>query len=540
MQFLRYFLLFFILKCTKSQSPDQFSLKIIHINDFHSRYEEINTLATKCKPETETCLGGYARTVSAVKSLKAEMENSIFVNAGDNFQGTLWYDHFKGNATSFFLNLLPADAITLGNHEFDDGIEGLLPFMRNIESPVVVCNIDDDGLEPTLKGLYEKSVVLERGGKKIGVIGVIIADTPNLSRPGKVQFFNEIESIRSEIAKLKAQQVDIIVLLSHCGLTIDREIAKTIGEDIHVIVGGHSHSLLYTGPSPSPDAPVDVYPIEVSHNDGKKTLIVQALAFSKFVGNLTVHFDQGNKILSYEGNPVYMDEKIAKDETILREMLPYEKIISEIGNEQVAFSKIPLEKGVCSTGECSYGNLINDAYVDYYVSANTDPSRWTLASIALSNAGIIRVGLNRGNITFDDLATSHPYENTVDTFDLRGDHLLEALEISAAKHNTTNFLQLSGLKLTIDITAPKGERIKSAKARCDKCRIPVYETLDPQKYYRIAIASWIGDGGNGYQVFKDHRKNVARGPTSLSVVHRYMKKISPIVGTLDGRIQILN
>lgn len=174
-----------------------------------------------------------------------------------------------------------------------------------------MCNIDDND-EPKLKGLHQKSVVLQRGSKKIGVIGVIIADTPNLSRPEKLKFLDEIESIKAEVTNLKQEQVDIIIVLSHCGLSLDREIAHAIGEDIHVIVGSHSHTLLYKGTPPSSDKVTDTYPIEIVHTSGKKTLIVQAASFSKFVGNLTVYFGDSNEILSFEGNPIYMDDKISQ------------------------------------------------------------------------------------------------------------------------------------------------------------------------------------------------------------------------------------
>lgn len=94
--------------------------------------------------------------------------------------------------------------------------------------------------------------------------------------------------------------------------------------------------------------------------------------------------------------------------------------------------------------------------------------------------------------------------------------------------------------MIINIGAPNGSKIESVKVRCAKCKIPVYEYLDSKSYYRIAIASWIGDGGNGYHVFKNHRKNLIRGPTSLSVLEQYIRKISPVVGTLDSRIKIVN
>lgn len=132
-----------------------------------------------------------------------------------------------------------------------------------------------------------------------------------MSSTEKLIFLDEIDSIKSEIIQLKQQKIDIIIVLSHCGITVDRQIAESIGEDIHLIVGGHSHTLLYTGKPENPDYPEDEYPVVVNHKNGKKTLIVQALAYSKYLGNLTVHFDDfTNDIIGYEGNPIYMDTNI--------------------------------------------------------------------------------------------------------------------------------------------------------------------------------------------------------------------------------------
>ena len=98
--------------------------------------------------------------------------------------------------TAYFLNLLPADAMTLGNHEFDHGVEGLVPFLGAIDSPMLVANIDDRE-EPTLQGKYQRSVVLERGGRKIGIIGVIHHATDTLSMTDRVRFLDEVQCIRA-------------------------------------------------------------------------------------------------------------------------------------------------------------------------------------------------------------------------------------------------------------------------------------------------------------------------------------------------------
>lgn len=109
MSFLPFGLIALILNASLAQTL--FPLRIIHLNDMHARFEETNLLANSCKNASE-CIGGYARVVHMVKELKKEMPNNmIYMNAADNFQGTLWYIMFRWNVTQHFLNLLPADVM---------------------------------------------------------------------------------------------------------------------------------------------------------------------------------------------------------------------------------------------------------------------------------------------------------------------------------------------------------------------------------------------------------------------------------------------
>lgn len=159
----------------KSADEDEWPLAIIHINDFHARFEETNAQANTCK-DGEECIGGYARIVTKVKELlkKHETDNHpIYLNAGDSFQGTLWYNVLRWNVTSHFLNLLPADVMTLGNHEFDHGIDGVVPFLEAITSPIVASNIDASA-EPEMQDKFIKSFVIDKYDRKIGVIGVVL------------------------------------------------------------------------------------------------------------------------------------------------------------------------------------------------------------------------------------------------------------------------------------------------------------------------------------------------------------------------------
>lgn len=127
------------------ENRELFELSIIHFNDFHARFDEINarTLQPCAYNNTqEACVGGIARLKTMIDFLISKRPNAIVLNAGDNFQGTFWYNLLRHNVTSYFLNLLPIDANVLGNHEFAHGIEGLKPFLKALNSKVVLANLD--------------------------------------------------------------------------------------------------------------------------------------------------------------------------------------------------------------------------------------------------------------------------------------------------------------------------------------------------------------------------------------------------------------
>lgn len=132
-----------------------------------------------------------------------------------------------------------------------------------------------------------------------------------LANTGKLKFYDEAETVRREAAKLKADGVDIIIVLSHSGLDVDIEIATNCGPNVDVIVGGHSHTFLYTGSyAPGPDTPRGDYPTVVTQDDGHKVYVVQASAYTKYLGDITFYFDEAGEILSYEGAPHYLDESV--------------------------------------------------------------------------------------------------------------------------------------------------------------------------------------------------------------------------------------
>ncbi|XP_037883878.1 apyrase-like [Glossina fuscipes] len=326
------FYLFIIINAVPSYGDDLFPLTIAHINDFHARFEETDVEGGTCDPG-DKCIGGLARVIRTIKTIFREQREKnihpLYINAGDNFQGTPWYSVGGWKVTSQLMNIKPPDVMVLGNHEFDNGIDGLVPFLENINSQVVVTNMDATD-EPEIRGKYLPSAIVTRDKRKIGVIGVIMEQAKDRSKTGKLKFRNESEAIVETAKKLKENRgVNIIIVVSYVGFDVDKVIAEHTGSDVDIIVGGHSHTFLYTGTPPGPEEPEDNYPYVYDHPSGNKVLIVQAACHAKYVGNLTVFFDKDGKVAKYEGAPIYMDSDVEKDKNVLQAMKPWKEIINE-------------------------------------------------------------------------------------------------------------------------------------------------------------------------------------------------------------------
>lgn len=528
-----------------------FPLSIIHINDFHARFEPTDTFGGTCDVGEE-CIGGYARTFYTVRRLLHEQRdyNPIYLNAGDSFQGTLWYNIGRWNVTSQFLNMLPADAMTIGNHEFDHKIEGLVPFLRTIDSPMLAANIDDSE-EPTMQGLYEKSMIIERSGRKIGIIGVVLATFYDLADTGNLKFLNESEVIIEEAKKLRQQGANIIIALTHCGYDVDLIIAETAGAEIDVIVGSHSHTFLYTGSVlPGPDKPRGNYPTEVIHkSSGHRVLIVQAAAYAKYVGNITVYFDGNGDVVSYEGAPIYMSKDVKQDEEVLEAIAPWKEIVDEQGNVVVGSSAVALEKWSCESGECNLGNFFADAMVHTLInsSAFDQPNKWTDVSIGLINAGALRVPLNKGNLTYAHVVTMSPFENALISFNLKGQYLLDTLEYCSSFaepengiFSSRNMLQVAGLRIVYNWRKPVGKRVLNVQVRCADCYIPRYLPLDRNMDYRIVAADFLVNGGDGFSVLASNAKDQKKHKSDLEALVEYLGVASPITTGIEGRIKVIS
>ena len=139
-----------------------YELTILHTNDFHARFRPISKYDNTCSTDDNVegkCFGGTARLISAIEDARLRHSNTILLDGGDQFQGTLFYNLYKGKVAAEMMNKLGYDGMAVGNHEFDDGPETLRTFMDTVNFPVLMANADVD-MEPELKGRLNNSSVI--------------------------------------------------------------------------------------------------------------------------------------------------------------------------------------------------------------------------------------------------------------------------------------------------------------------------------------------------------------------------------------------
>ncbi|MBG0508713.1 5'-nucleotidase C-terminal domain-containing protein [Agrobacterium sp. MOPV5] len=508
-----------------------YELNILHINDFHSRIESINKFDSTCSVEEEgknECFGGAARLLTAINqtrdALKAQGKNVLLLNAGDNFQGSLFYTTYKGTVEAEVLNAMKFDAMTVGNHEFDDSEDGLAGFLDKVQFPVVTANVVATAASK-IGDRVKPSIVLEVGGQKIGIVGAVANDTAELATPGpNITIAEDVAKISEQVQKLKQDGVDKIIALTHVGYPRDLEFIAKI-PDVDVVVGGHTHTLL-SNTDQKAEGP---YPTLVDNPGGYKVPVVQAGQYSKYLGDLKVVFDDSGVVKESKGDPILIDSSFKPDEATLKRIDELKAPIEALKSKVVGSSEGPIEgdRKVCRVKECSMGNLVADATLARVKDQGV--------TIAFANSGGLRSSIDAGDVSMGEVLTVLPFQNTVATFQLKGEDIRAALEngVSQIDDGAGRFMQVSGLKYSFDRSKPAGGRVVSVEVKEGDAFVP----LDPAKTYIVAANNYVRTGGDGFKVFATKAINAYDfGPNLEEAVAAYITANSPYKPYTDGRI----
>ncbi len=448
-------------------------LTLLHLNDFHSRHEAVDGRAMSCGSDRpEGCFGGSARLAGAIRAERGAAEGDgrtvLLLDGGDQFQGSLFYTRHRGMAELAVQHANGTDAMAVGNHEFDNGPATLGRYAAAAHFPLLSANIDA-AAEPELAGRLRRSVVLERGGLGIGLVGLTTLETRTTSSPGpRVRFLDPGPALAEATREARGAGAQLLILLSHMGVLHDRALSAP---GVAVIIGGHSHTLLSNG-EPGAFGP---HPLP----GGGGALIVQAGAYGRYLGRLDLDVSAEGTVLGYGGACRHVGLELPADPEVAAIVAGYAAPLDAFRREQVAVLPEGLGNAACRLGACPLGQAVAQAML------GAAPG----AQVAIMNAGGLRTGLRAGPVTRGEVMEALPFGNTVATLELTGGDLRDAVVHGLSQAGRGGFPQWAGLRLeglALQVQAGAG-----------------WAPLDPAARYRVATNNFLRNGGDGYTVFRD-------------------------------------
>ncbi len=535
---------------------ESFDLRLIHMNDHHSRLFANDGISLSLAGEsTRVRMGGFPAVASLIEQLSAQPGHSVKLHAGDAITGDLYYTLFRGEADAAMMNQVCFDVFALGNHEFDDGDQGLVNFLDHLASDpdcqteVLAANVIPKlGRSPlamnSLHDYFKPYSIKYYGDQAVGFIGIDIAmKTKNSSAPDdSTIFLDEVSTAQHYIDILQQQGVNKIVLVTHYQYQNDLAMAQAL-RGVDVIVGGDSHSLLggdeLRALGLNPEGP---YPTRVQNADGDPVCVVQAWENALAVGELLVSFDPQGRVTACDGrtwlpltdnfrrrnaegqwqavsgqqhselvaavaqapNLVLVQEDAATAERLQH----YTAQVDELKNQVIGESsndlclvRIPGESRsqICAPeATAQHGSDI----VMLVAAAFLEMS--PLAQVSIQNAGGVRIDVPKGPITLGTAYQLLPFSNTLVNMSMTGAEIRSALEdaldFSVIEGGSTGaYPYAAGLRFDVDLTQAKGQRVSNLQTK-PKGETE-WRTLAADEQLVVVTNDFIARGQDGYRTF---------------------------------------
>lgn len=508
---------FFAVACTfvgslVSLNSFAWDLTILHVNDVHSAAAGVNDRGPVY--DDTNAVGGLARVTAFVADekvkAKAQGKAVLALDAGDFWQGTHFFRTGGMPWAREAMRRMPWDAVTLGNHEFDLGCETLAQYVKALPFPVLTANLEKNPACPLSTTPLPATVVKDFGGVKVGIIGLVNDEGKDISEAcPNTDFANRTKALERAAAELEKAGVTHIIAVTHVGYEADQALARAVPA-IDVIVGGHTHSVL--GDHPHSEGP---YPTVIAHDDGSKTLVVQAGRSTRYLGRLTVSFDDAGRIVQFRGDLEELVPSLRRDEAMHEFVVQSIEAIRADQERFVGVNTSTLPDGLdpCREGDCLSGMATADAFLAW------GRSRGAVAAIL--NGGAVRAAMPIGPVTHADLLDIHPFGNRIQVADVSGVVLREALEHGLSEPNVIGprLLQTAGLRYRLNPAAPVGKRIVSAEIRTKE---GIWAPIVPENVYRIVTIAYLLGGGDHFSMLGQHAKILETGPLEVDVLEAYL------------------
>ena len=448
--------------------------------------------------------GGLPRLAAVVKAERAKSPNVIFAHAGDTLSPSLMSGFDQGAHMMALFNDLPPEIFVPGNHEFDFGPEIYLKRMGEARFPVLAANLRDD--KGALLPHHVDTLMLERGGIRIGVVGATLETTPLVSNSAPLKFAATLETVAAASRALKQQGADITVAVVHADKATGQQLMTARAADI--ILSGHNH-----------DLHIDF--------DGRVSLTESGSDADYVVAvdvDVTIKVEDGARKASWWPNFRIFDTKdVTPDPAMALRVREYEKLLSQELDVEVATLGAPLDSAsrVVRGGEAAIGDLVADA-----MRARTG------AQIAIINGGSIRGNRQYAaghRLTRRDILTELPFGSKTVLTTVTGAQVRAALENGLSQIGAGRFPQVSGMVITANANGPVGARVVSIEVDG--------KPLDAAKSYTLATYDFMLRGGDGYGALRDPAATEDYGDRLVAndvMVHA--RKLGEVSARVEGRI----
>ncbi len=507
-----------------------------------------------CGVNENVSFGGL---MSLIKERKEQKRNVLLVDCGDNLQGGTLGSMTKGEAIVDLMNEMGYDVATLGNHDFDYGMERLRELLNKAEYTVLNANMSYTGNKKDLFADLPAYVIKSFGATKVAFVGVLTPESPTSSTPaffkedGKIVYdfcagedgMRLARRVQEAVDKARKEGADYVVVISHLGSIAENYpndsitlISHTHGID--AVLDGHSHSVVEGIPYPN--------------DEGKDVLLASVGTKLEYVGELILSKDGISAVLYSEVN-----EKDEETEALVN--ASFQKL-DDILSQHLAHSSfdLPITNSdnirISRSRECTLGNLLCDMLMEKY---GTD--------VAVLNGGAIRKTVSAGEITYNDALNVLPFGNMFAVVKASGQMILDCLEFGAQKTENAvsfegnpvgefgGFIQVGGLKYGIDTSIPSPVVLDEnamlsaieGKRRVYGVQVLVdgkYEDIDPEKLYTVAGGNYVLlNDGDGNTAFHDAEVLDEGVLLDLDVFCEYLRNTQEIPARYEqaeGRISV--
>jgi 5'-nucleotidase len=531
------------------------NVQLLAINDFHGNLQPPSGSSGRIAtgPGATVDAGGAEYLATHFKDLRAGQRHSFSVAAGDNIGGTpLLSGLFHDEPTIESLNKMGVDVSGVGNHEFDEGWRELRRMQFGGCHPVDGCqdgdpftgaffqylaaNVFFEGTDRTVLPPYE---IKRAGRERIAFIGLTLEGTPLIVTPAGVaglEFRDEVETINALVRKLRRERrIETFAILIHEGgqqnapfsggyMDVDRcenftgaikPIVEALNREVDVVVSAHTHQ-----------------PYLCTFNGIPTT---SAASFGRLITEIEMRIDRRTHDVEFiHADNHIVTRNVAKDTKQTQLIAKYDALSAPIANRVVGTITADITRTANAAGESALGDVIADAQL-----AATSPTDFGGAVVAFMNPGGIRADLvhgasaggeKPGEVTYGELFSVQPFNNVLTVKTMTGDMIRRLLEQQFNNPNPGDLriLQVSeGFTYTYDARQPAGSRVTN---------IAIDGTpISPTASYRVAMNSFLADGGDGFTVFREGTDQLG-GEIDIDALANYFMTSSPVAPGPQNRI----